>query len=103
MRVAVKNDVDIFRRAFRWNVDEAKSHAVSFQIDYQRPFGIAVAISPHDRDGRPDILERFEKTRRADIAQMPDFIRARRQRIDVGGQMIVGVGQDKDAKGQRHF
>jgi hypothetical protein len=27
---------------------------------------------------------------------MPDFIRIRSQRINVGGQMIVGVGQDED-------
>jgi hypothetical protein len=33
---------------------------------------------------------------------MPDFIRARRQRIDVGGQMIVGVSEDKNTERRRH-
>jgi hypothetical protein len=94
--MAVENNVDIFRRAFRRNVHEAKPHAVSFQVGNEGPFEIAVAVSAHNRHWQPDIFEGLQNGRGTDIAEMPYFIRTGRQRIDFGGQMIVGVGQDED-------
>ena len=77
-------------------MNEPKPDAVSFQIDDQRPIEIAVAIPTHNRHRRTDIFQRCQDARRANIPEMPDFIRAFRQRINVGRQMIVRIGQDKN-------
>jgi hypothetical protein len=90
--VAVQQHVHIGRHTIGRNVHQSKPHAVSFQVDHQRPFRIAVAISADDRHRQPDVLDRIQDARVADIAKMPDFIRVFRQCLDVRRQMIVGVG-----------
>lgn len=94
MRVSMENDVNILGRMVRRNMDEPKSHAVPFQIDEERPLEIAVAISANDGDGRPDRLDRAQDTRRAEVAEVPDFISARRQRFQRCRQMVVRIGDD---------
>ena len=84
-------------------LNEPEADAVSFQIDGEWPFEIAVAISPHNRYRRTDGLERLQNARSANIAEMPDFIRAVGQHLEVRRQMIVCVGQDKDAERRRHL
>ncbi|MEY2562342.1 MAG: hypothetical protein QOH88_535 [Verrucomicrobiota bacterium] len=102
MGVTVQQDIDIFRRAIRWNVDEPKTDAVPFQIDDQRPLVIAIAIPAHNRHRRADLFKRLEKTRIAHIAEMPDLVASFRQRFEISGEMIMRVGQDKNAQRYRH-
>ena len=75
---------------------EAKADAVSFQIYEQRPLEIAVAVAAHQRHLRPDVFQVQEQTGRADIAEMPDFVCAFRQRRKVVGEMIVRIGENKN-------
>jgi hypothetical protein len=93
----VQDHIDILGRPFRWNVDEAKPEAVSFQVDRKGPFENAVAISSHDGDGRSERLNCLENSRVADITEMPDLIRIRGQRLEFCGQSIVGIGKDEDS------
>lgn len=91
MGVSVQNDVDIFRDVIRRNVHEPTPDPVPFQINRERPVEIAVAISAHDRDRRPERLDRLQDSRVANIAQMPDFIHAGGKRLDLGRQFVVRV------------
>src|SRR5437016_14198238 len=102
MRVPMQEHVDIFRRVLRRNVHEPEADPVSFQIDNERPFKIAVAISAYDCYRRTDGLQRLQNTRRANIAEMPDFIRAAGKRLNIRRQMIMRVRQNKNANWQRH-
>ena len=95
MRVSVQNNVDIFRRLIRRNMNEANPDSVPFQIERERPIEIAVAISAHDRHRRANGFNRMQDAGRADIAEVPDFIRARRQRFQIRGHLIVRVGEDE--------
>ena len=93
--MTVQKHVDIFRRAIGRNVHQPKPEAVAFQINHQRPFGIAVAIPAHNRHRRTDVLQRLQKARGANVPEMPDFIRPFRQRIDVRRQMIVCIRENE--------
>ena len=75
---------------------EAKADAVSFQIYDQRPLEIAVTVAAHQRHRRSDVFQVQEQTGRADIAEMPDFVCAFRQRRKVVGEMIVRIGENKN-------
>ena len=93
----VQDHIDILGRPFRWNVNQAKPEAVSVQVDRKGPIGIAVTISPHDGDGRSERLDCLENSRVANIAEMPNFVRIRGQRLEFRGQFIVGIGKDEDS------
>ena len=98
MGVAVQKDINLRRRLRRRNVHQVKAHAVPLQIDRQRPF------ADHCRNcrARSSPAVRFASTPRAawraNIAEMPDFIRVLGQASSRRRQMIVRVGQDKDAQ-----
>ena len=59
----------------RRHVLQAKLQPASYKIDNQRPFVIAVAISSHDSDSRPNRAELVDNGLHANIAKMPDFVR----------------------------
>jgi len=71
------------------------------QIDYQRPFKIAVTISAHDRDAGSDGAQLIENRFGANIAQMPNLVSIFCHLFHVLGQTIVRVRQHEDA--QRFF
>jgi hypothetical protein len=102
MRVAVQEHVDLLRCSVGWDMDEPEAHAVPLQVNDQGPFDIAVAIAAHNCHRGADSLYRQQKTRSAHVPKVPDFIGSFRERFDVSGEMIVGVGQDEDAERQRH-
>jgi len=83
-------------------VDQTKPDSVSLQVDGQGPIEMAVAISPDDRYGRPEIFDNLKNPRRADVAEMPDLIRLDCERFQIRRQFIVSVGQDENAKRRRH-
>ncbi len=54
VRVAVQDNIDVVWRSIRWNVLKPKFQSAAHQIDNQRPVEIAVTVSAHQRDARPD-------------------------------------------------
>ena len=81
---------------------ETEFQSVSRKIDNQWPFVIAVAISADNCDRRSEGFDRLQDGRRADVAKVPDFIRAGRERLEIRRQLIVGIGEDEDANGRSH-
>ena len=98
VRVTMQNNIDIVRRALRWNVLQAKFYSAAREVDNQRPFEIAVAISAHHRHGPTGCAQFIKDPFRTDIAQMPDFIGIPCQRFNYRRQTIVSVGYDENTK-----
>ncbi len=97
VRMTVQQHIDVLRRS-RWrNVDEPEANAVPLHIRTQRPFKIAVAVSTNDRKRRSHLPNRPEQRGRANIAEVPDFVDARRELFQVRRQVIVSVPKDEDA------
>ena len=99
MRVPVQENIDILRRAIRRNVLQAEFQPVSHKIDNQRPLEIAVTVSAHNRDERSDRLQFIKDRFRANIAEMPNFIRIPGHFLHIFRQPIVRVGENEDAQG----
>ena len=99
MRVTVQDNIDIFprkRSGLRWNVHKTEANASAHKIDNQRPVRIAVAISAHHCHRQPDGTQFVQNPFRANIAEMPNFIRVLRYEQDFLGQTIVCIGQNKN-------
>ena len=79
MRMTVQDNTDIFRRTLRRNVHKAKANASTHKIDNERPVRIAVAISAHHCHRQPNGAQFIQNPFRANIAEMPDLVRALRQ------------------------
>ena len=77
---------------------ETKFQSASGKIDNQWPFVIAVAISSHHSDLRPNRAELVENCLRANVAQVPDFISVLGDFFNGFRQTIVSVGQNEDAQ-----
>jgi hypothetical protein len=56
---------------------------------------LAVAIPAHDCDRRTKRLDRLQDSRVANIPEVPDFVRAGRERLDLRREFIVSVGEDE--------
>ena len=78
-------------------------HAVSFQVRCDRPLGVTVAIATDQGHGRSETLDCLENCRCANITEVPDLIGAGRERFQIRGQFVMGVGHDEDAERRRHF
>ena len=96
MRVTVQQNIDVVRRLIGRNVLQTEFQPAAHEIDYQRPFEIAVTISAHDRDARPDGAQFIENGFRANIAKVPDFIRMFGHFFDILRQTIVRVRKHKN-------
>ena len=94
--MTMQNNIDIIGRNIRWNMLQPESQTPSRKIDNQRPFGIAVAISAHNRDRRTDRAQLIQNSFRANITQMPNLVRTLRQDRQFFRKLVVGVGQNKD-------
>lgn len=97
----MKKNVHVFRGARRRDVNKPEADTVASEIDDERPLEIAVAIATHLRHGRPDVFQVKEQARIAEIAEMPDLVRALGQRIEIGWEMIMGVGKDENPQCSR--
>jgi len=82
---------------------ETEFQSASRKIDNQWPFVIAVAISSHDSDLRPNRAELVENCLRANVAQVPDFTSVLGDFSNGFRQTIVGVGQNEDTQGVLRF
>jgi hypothetical protein len=96
--VSVKDDIDVIRRAIRRYVLQTEFQSASHKIDNERPLESTVAISSHDGYSRPDCVELIENAFRANISEMPDFIRVFGNVLHLFRQTIVRVRQDKNAQ-----
>src|SRR5437667_10780949 len=99
MSVSMQNDIDILprkRSGFRWNMLQSKLQPAAGQIDHQRPIEIAIAISAHDHDRRPDRAQFIQNSFRANIAQMPDLIRVLCKIDNLLRQFVMRIGQNEN-------
>jgi len=97
--MTVQDNIDIFprKRSGLWrNVHKATANASAPKIDSEWPLRIAVAISAHHCHRQPEGAQFIQNPFRANIAEMPNFIRVSRQDQDFLGQTIVCIGQNKD-------
>jgi len=94
--MTMQNNIDIFGRTLRRNVLQTKLQTAADKIDNQRPLGIAVAISEHQRDRRTDRAQLIKNSLRANIAKMPDFVGIFRQSRQLLRKLVVRVGQNKN-------
>jgi hypothetical protein len=102
MGMCVQENIDIRWRR-RWcDMDEAKANPVANEINHRGPFEIAIAIPAHQGNRRAQALQPNEQARRAKVTEMPDLVRAVNQSLEIFRQMIMGIGEDKNAK-RRHF
>lgn len=96
--MTVQNDLDALRHPGRWDMHEVKFHPTSLQIEGERP-RIIVTIASHHPQGRPHLLKLHQRSRGANVAQMPDLIglfQSGRQIIRV---FVVSIGKNGDAHG----
>lgn len=77
------------------NKEEGAAAAVQGEGFRSDPAGIAVAA--HSVEGRPETSKLLQNFLRADVPEMPDFIRRREKRPERGGEAVVGVGDDGDS------
>jgi hypothetical protein len=70
--------------------------SATHEIEHKRPIRIAVAISSYDCQSRPDCAKLIENGLSANIAEVPDFIRAFSHLGHRPRQAIVGVREDEN-------
>jgi hypothetical protein len=97
MRVTMQNNVDVIGRVFRRYMLQAEFETASRNIDDKWPVEIAVAVSAHKDNRRPDRLQLLKNGFRADVPEMPDLISAGRHFPQNPGQTIVRVGKNENA------
>ena len=97
--MGVQENIYIIRRMIGWNVLQSEFQTASQKINDKRPLKIAVAISAHDDHARTNRAKLVKNRFRANIAEMPDFIGILGHFLDDIRQMIVRVGENKDAQG----
>jgi hypothetical protein len=100
VRVAMQNNINILGRSLRRNVLESDTFLAADKIDHQRPLKIAVAISAHDGDARGNGTQFIQNSLRANIAQMPNLVRARSKIDNSWRQFVVRIGKNEYAE---HF
>ena len=81
---------------------QAKANPVANEINHRGHSEIAIAIPAHQGNRRAQALQPNEQARRAKVTEMPDLVRAVNQSLEIFRQMIMGIGEDKNAK-RRHF
>ena len=96
--VAMQENIHIIRRMIRRNVLQSKFQPAADKIDDQRPFKIAVAISPHERDAWPDGPQLVKNRVRANVPKMPGFIGVFSHFLHAFRQTIVRVGKNENAQ-----
>ncbi len=95
VRMSVQHHLGTRRRPLRWNMHEVKTHALTLEIQGQRP-RVRIAIAGDDREGALQFFERAERRRRTDVAEVPDFIRLTEPSRQVRRIPVVRVRNDGD-------
>src|SRR5690348_11004290 len=94
--MTVQNNINIARRNFRRNMDQPEFQTFAGEINNQRPVLIPITISTNNSQRRSDSFEIESDRGFANVAQMPDLIRAGRKIANRLGQFVMGIGQDED-------
>jgi len=92
----MQHDIDIFRRSLRRNMLQTKSQTAPDKIDDQRPFEIAVAISPNYRHRWPNRAQFIKNSFSTNVAKVPDLISAFRNIGNALRQFVMRVGENKN-------
>ena len=98
--MAMQDNVDIPGRPLRWNMLEPETFLAAHKIDHQRPLKIAVAIPAHHGDPRGNGTQFVQNSLRANIAQMPNLVRARTKIDNFWRQFVMRIGENEYAE---HF
>jgi len=93
----MQHKIDAIRRVVGRYVLQTEFQSTSHEIYNQRPIQIAVAISTHHRDWRPDGTKLINNDFGANIAQVPDFISAFGDFFYPSWQTIVRVRDHENA------
>ena len=100
--MTMQNNINIFGRTLRRNVLQSKLQSTADKIDNQRPLEIGVAISANDCDRRTDRAQFVQNPFRANVAEVPGFIRVAREIDNFLRQLVMRVGDDKNSKNTSH-
>ena len=76
---------------------QTEFQSASHEIDNQWPIKIAVTISAHERDARPDGAEFVKNRFGANIPEMPDLVCIFGHLFHPERQTIVRIGQNENA------
>jgi hypothetical protein len=98
MRVPMQEKINAIRQMVGRYMLETEFKSASRKIDNQWPFVIAVAISSHHSDLRPNRAELVDTCIRANVAQVPDFISVFGDFSNGFRQTVVGVGENEDTQ-----
>ena len=101
--MTVQDNIDIIRRNIRRNMLQPKFQSITLKIDNQGPFRIPIAIPAHHSDSRADCAQVIQDRRLADVAQMPDLVRIRREIENFLWQLVMGVGENENSKNTSHL
>ena len=101
--MTVQDNIDIIRRNIRRNMLQPKFQSITLKIDNQGPFRIPIAIPAHHSDSRADCAQVMRDRWLADVAQMPDLIRIRREIENFLWQLVMRVGENKNSKSTSHL
>lgn len=101
--MTMQNNVDIVRRNIRRNMLQTKLQIFAREIDNQRPIRVPIAIPAHDGERRTDRLKVIGDRWLADIAKVPDFIRACRQIKNRLWKFVMRIGKNEDLHPARKF
>ena len=78
MRMTMQDNIDILRRSRRRNVLQPEPQSFARKIDNERPLISRIAVTANDRDLWADRAQLIENGFGANIAEVPDFVRAAR-------------------------
>lgn len=102
--MTMQNNIDIpgprKRSGLRWKMLEPEAFLAADKIDNQRPIKIAVAISAHHGDARGNGAQFIQNSLRANVAQMPNLVRARSKMDNCWRQFVMRIGENEYAE---HF
>ena len=96
MGMTMQNHINIIWRFIWRNVLQAKFQVIPHEIDDQWPFRAAVAIASDNRHPRPDRSQFVQNRFRANIAEMPDLVRACRQAENRLRKFVMRIGKNED-------
>jgi hypothetical protein len=94
--MTMQNNIDIVRRHVGRNMLQTKLQTFAREIDNQGPIRVPIAIPAHDRERRTDRLQVIGDRRLADIAKVPDFIRAGRQIKNRLWKFVMRISKNED-------
>jgi hypothetical protein len=94
--MTMQDNIDIVRGNIRRNVHQPKFQSLARKVDHQRPIRIPIAISAHDGERRPDRLQIVGDRRFANVAKVPNLIRALRQIENGLWKFVMRISENKD-------